>query len=241
VATQQISAEEFFLTLDSRAMPRYTVLEAATYLGAPPSTIRSWFYGMTYGKANPKWFAPFLTPASDDLLSFYDVASAHVLMAFKKQGVKSENLRYVVNSLRVLPKFDQRYPLLGRRFYQFGRTVVTKELGKRLEHSRRGPQYDIRKVVDQFLKRIDFDRDKMPLRIRPIHSIKERGRGFIVIDPNVASGRPVVRGTGIIAEIIAKRKKSGESITRLAEDYRISPRAVKEAITYYPTAKNAAA
>lgn len=239
MATQQISVEDFLLNLDSRAMPRYTVLEAANYLDAAPSTIRSWFLGMTFGKANPKWFAPFLTPASAELLSFYDVASAHVLMAFKKNGIKSEDLRYIVGSLRVDPKFDRRYPLLGRRFWRFGRTVVTKQAGKRLEHSRKGPQFDIRKVVDQFLMRIDVDKNKMPLRIRPIHSISERGRGFIVIDPKVAAGRPVVRGTGIVAEIIAKRKKCGESVARLAQDYRISQRAVEEAIKYYPDKKAA--
>src|SRR5438477_10606417 len=93
VATHQISAEEFFLSIDPRAMPRYTVNEAAVYLGAPVSTIRSWFYGMSYGKIKRRWFAPFLTPASDDLLSFYDVASAHVLLAMKKNAIKSEDLR----------------------------------------------------------------------------------------------------------------------------------------------------
>lgn len=241
MATHQITAEEFFLNIDPRAMPRYSINEAAVYLGAAPSTIRSWFYGMTHGTEKRKWFAPFLTPGSDDLLSFYDVASAHVLLALKKNGIPSEDLRHVVNSLRLDHRFDQRYPLLGRTFWRFGKTVITKHFGKRLEHSRRGPQYGIREVLDKFLLRIDLDREKMPVRIRPLHTIRERGQGFIVIDPNIAAGRPVVRGTGIVAEIIAKRNKSGESVRRLAKDYRISPRAIREAIKYYPaTAKKAA-
>src|SRR5438552_17387091 len=167
MATYQISAEDFFLSLDPRVMPRYGVNEAACYLGAPASTIRAWFFGMPYGrKNNRRWFAPVLTPASDDLLSFYDIASAHVLLAMKSQGVKSEDLRHVVNSLRIDPRFDERYPLLGRTFWLFGRRVVTKELGKRLVHSRYGTQYGIRQVLDKFLSRLDLDRDKMPLRIR---------------------------------------------------------------------------
>jgi uncharacterized protein (DUF433 family) len=95
-------------------------------------------------------------------------------------------------------------------------------------------------VLDKFLSRLDLDRDKMPLRIRPLRTVRERGKGFIVIDPQIAAGRPVVRGTGIIAEIIAKRKKSGESVARLAKDYRISQRAIEEAIKYYPTSAKAA-
>jgi hypothetical protein len=51
MATHQISAaEDFILSLDPRAMPRYGVYEAACYLGAPASTIRAWFFGMPYGK-----------------------------------------------------------------------------------------------------------------------------------------------------------------------------------------------
>lgn len=53
------------------------------------------------------------------------------------------------------------------------------------------------------------------------------------IDPDFVSGRPVIKGTEIAAEIIAKRKGSGESEARLAKDYRISRRAVKEAVRYF--------
>jgi uncharacterized protein (DUF433 family) len=243
VATQQISAENFILNLDPRAMPRYTTGEAACYLGIPKSTAIAWFYGMPYTvRGVRKWYAPLLTPASDDLLSFYDLASAHVLLALKKKNVKPEDLRVIVNEVRVDSRFDPRYPLLGRNFFLFGKkkvTAVIKNRGKRITLSRRGAQFGIKEVMDKFLSRLDLDKDKMPIRLRPLRSISERGRGFIVIDPTVATGRPVVRGTGIVAEIIAKRNKSGESIASLAMDYRISPRAVKEAIKYYPTEKAA--
>lgn len=243
MATDRISAEDFILDLDPRAMPRYTTSEAACYLGIPLSTVIAWFYGMPYGSgARRGWYAPILVPASDDLLSFYDIASAHVLLAMKKNGVQKEDLREIVKQLRLDPRFNSRYPLLGRNFFLFGTkkvTVVIKKLGKRIALSRRGAQFGIREVMDKFLSRLDLDKQKMPIRLRPLRSVSERGRGFIVIDPKVATGRPVVRGTGIVAEIIAKRKKSGESIASLAKDYRISQRAVEEAIKYYPTAKAA--
>jgi uncharacterized protein (DUF433 family) len=241
MATQIMNAEDFLLSLDPRAMPRYAVAEAACYLGAPVSTIRAWFFGMPYGReSNRRWFAPFLIPASDDLLSFYDISSAHVLLAMKKQHVPPEDLRGIVEALRLDSRFDSRYPLLGRNFWMFGRKVVLKEIGKRLSLSRGGVQFGIKEVMDKFLSRLDLDKEKMPLRLRPLRTIKERGRGFIVIDPKIAAGRPVVRGTGIVAEIIAKRRNSGESVARLATDYRITRRAVEEAIKYYPAQKQAA-
>jgi uncharacterized protein (DUF433 family) len=198
---------------------------------------------MPYGSgANRGWFAPILVPASDDLLSFYDIASAHVLLSMKKNGVRKEDLRTIVNELRLDSRFDSRYPLLGKNFFLFGKkkvTVVIKRLGKRIVLSRRGAQFGIRQVMDKFLSRLDLDEKKMPVRLRPLRSISERGRGFIVIDPKIATGRPVIRGTGIVAEVIAKRNKSGESVASLAKDYRINARAIEEAIKYYPTAKAA--
>lgn len=240
VATHQISASDFFRNIDARAMPRYTFGEASRYLGIPESTLRAWFVGMPYGKLpDQKWFSPFLVPASPDLLSFYDISSAHVLLAMKKKGVSQDDLRWIVEALRYDRRLDPRYPLLGRNFYLFGRRVVMKELGKRLTLSRRGIQLGMRQVIDRFLSRLELDKDKMPVRLSPLRTLRERGKGYIVIDPNLASGRPVVKGTGIAAEVIFRRKKSGESETRLAKDYRISRRAVKEAIKYFPERKAA--
>ncbi|HTR24432.1 MAG TPA: DUF433 domain-containing protein [Terriglobales bacterium] len=241
MATNQTSAaEEYFRNLDVRAMPRYTFGEASRYLGIPESTLRAWFVGMSYGKLpDQKWFTPFLVPSSPDLLCFYDISSAHVLLAMKKKGVSQEDLRWIVQVLRDDPRFDPRYPLLGRSFWLFGKKIVVKEIGKRLTLSRRGVQLGLRQVIDRFLSRLETDENKMPVRLSPLRTLRERGKGYIVIDPNLAGGRPVVKGTGIAAEIIFKRKKSGESEARLAKDYRISPRAVKEAIKYFPTRKAA--
>lgn len=233
-------AESFFRTVDARAMPRYTYGEASRYLGIPESTLRAWFVGMSYGRLpDQKWFTPFLVPASPDLLSFYDISSAHILLAMKKKGVSQEDLRWIVEVLRSDRRLDSRYPLLGRNFWLFGKKIVVKELGKRLTLSRRGVQLGLRQVMDRFLSRLELDQDKMPLRLSPLRTLRERGKGYIVIDPNLAGGRPVVKGTGIAAEVIFKRRKSGESETRLAKDYRISRRAVEEAIKYFPTRKAA--
>lgn len=234
----QITAEQFLSNLDVRSMPRYTFGEAGRYLGLAESTVRAWFVGTTYGtQPNLRTFSPILEPAGPDLLSFYDIASAHVLLAMKAKGVSQDDLRAIVKGLnREYP--ESPYPLLGRNFFLFGRDVVVKKLGTRLNLSR-NRQLGIKVVMDKFLARIELDANLMPVRFSPLRSQRERGKGYIVIDPDLAAGRPVVRGTGIPAEIIAKRKKSGESVTLLARDYRISRRAVEEAIKYFPTKKAA--
>lgn len=72
----------------------------------------------------------------------------------------------------------------------------------------------------------------MPIRFSPLRDRSARGKGLIVIDPQFSAGRPIVRGTGIAAEV-AKRKTSGESIASLAKDCRMSRRAIEEAISYF--------
>ncbi len=228
-----ISAAEFIRSIDSRDMPRYTMGEAAAYLGLPESTLRAWFVGTTYGTSpHIHRFHPVLTPASRDLLSFFDVASAHILMAFKQRHVAPGDLRAIVASLRTEFPND-RYPLLGKNFYMFGKSVILKTLGERLSLNK-GRQLGMRRIMDKFLSRVEVDLQDMPIRFSPLRNERERGKGFIVIDPQFSSGRPVIRGTGIAAEIIAKRKKSGESVASLAKDYRVSRRAIQEAVNYFP-------
>ena len=124
---QRNAAAVFIRDLDSRAMPpRYPFGEAAGYLGLAESTIRSWFVGMPYGKApNVKHFAPVLAPAAKDLLSFYDIASAHVLMALKAKGLRPADMRDVIQGLKEEYP-NSPYPLLGREFFMFGQDVVLR-------------------------------------------------------------------------------------------------------------------
>jgi uncharacterized protein (DUF433 family) len=155
----------------------------------------------------------------------------------KAKGVSQDDLRAIVEGLgREYP--GDPYPLLGRNFFLFGRDVVVKKLGTRLNLSR-NRQLGIKAVMDKFLSRIEVDANLMPVRFSPLRHQRDRGNGYIIIDPDLAAGRPVVRGTGVPAEVIAKRKKSGESVGSLARDYHISRRAVEEAIKYFPTRKAA--
>lgn len=225
------AAETFLLSYDAREMPRYTVGQVAAYLHVPETTIRAWFYGTTYGrKPNVRRFRPILSPAGKDLLSFFDAASAHVLVALKKQHVPTEDIRAIVQELEK-HVVGTRYPLLGRNFYLFGKAVIVKEAGKRLNLTR-GRQLGFRHIIDKFLRRLELDENKMPVRFSPITNAKTRTRTFIIIDPNLSGGRPVVKGTGIAAEVIAERRKSGESVARLSRDYRLSRRAIEEAVKY---------
>ena len=62
---------------------------------------------------------------------------------------------------------------------------------------------------------------------------------LIVITPNVASGRPIISGTGIRVEAIWNRFEAGDTVEELVEDYGIEPRVIKKAISYLTDVKAA--
>lgn len=83
------------------------------------------------------------------------------------------------------------------------------------------------------LDRIEYDEDGRPGRLYPFT------RGFgredprsVVIDPAVKFGRPVISGTGVRTSSVAKFVKAGDPISGLAEDYRVRPEHIEEALRY---------
>lgn len=232
MAAKAEAVARFWRQFDARRVAQYPFPEAARYLLMPESTLRAWFVGTTYGRSpNLKRFRPFLIPESKELLSFYDVASAHVLLAFRRQLATSEEIRSIVDSLKKEYP-DERYPLLGRDFHAFKRHIVLKQADKILDLTKHR-QFGLLAVMEAFLSRIERDDRRMPLRFSPMldDSITKR-KGVIVIDPNVSSGRPTIRNTGIMAETVYKRFKAGETARSVARDLHLKLSQVDEAIKY---------
>lgn len=89
------------------------------------------------------------------------------------------------------------------------------------------------------MRRVERDAGGVAVRLfpftrkRPLASISkarlEEPR-FIVIDPRVSFGRPVLAGTGVPTGGIAERYKAGESVDDLAHDYARDRLEIEEAI-----------
>jgi uncharacterized protein (DUF433 family) len=95
--------------------------------------------------------------------------------------------------------------------------------------------------MDRFLSRLELDEKDMPVRFSPLRSLNARGKGLIMIDPNVSCGRPVIKRKGIMASIVWDRYQLGESARTIAKDLRLKPSEVKEAINYSKPPDKAAA
>jgi len=229
---------------DRRALPVYSIEEAAGYLRIPINTLRSWTLGRP--KANRRgYYEPVLQFIDQDLrrLSFYDLVEAHILRAAVDQNVPLQQLKRGLAYLRERHR-DSPRPLLTYDFVTDGKYLLVEGMlgaknknrdvllnasahgqleisGLLVEHLR------LIKGFENYAKLIGRDRSKLPDTLFP-----KDGHKIISITSGVFSGRPVIEGTRIPTSIVAQRFLAGEQPAALAKDYRISKAKIEAAIKY---------
>lgn len=220
------------LSVDRRDLPVYGVSEAARYLGVPESTMKSWVFGRAYVTVSgeSRTFRPLIEPADPNgqrELSFFNIVEAHVLLATRKvHGISLENIRNAIDYVREQFPANAIHPLITQEFHTDGKDLFIKSIEETVNASRKG-QLAFRELVNAHLELIDRDVYGMPVKLYP-----KRGNRAVVINPSLSSGRPVVRGTGVLASIIAQRVESGERTSEIAQNYGVPESDIVAAIEY---------
>src|SRR5450432_1584486 len=103
--------------IDSREQPLYTMTEAAYYLGIHPRTLATWVFGRSYKtKSGLRPWSRVITAADPDLklLSFYNLAEAHVLAATRyEHQVPFWAVREAIDALIAKYPENANHPLLA--------------------------------------------------------------------------------------------------------------------------------
>jgi uncharacterized protein (DUF433 family) len=223
---------------DVREYPSYSIDEVADYIGVPKRTLRSWVSGYTYRTAHGKQKAPPIIRPADEkrlLLSFFNLVEAQVLAATRERDIGVSKVRRAIEYLR--DKEGEDRPLLNCIFETAGQNIFVQQLtGTKLRHplnvSRHG-QYGFGRILKKYLSRIERDAKGLPTLIYPMKAGHVTQKKVITIHPFVSSGKPSLRKSGIMAEVIWRRKREGEKIATLARDFRLKPSEIKAAITYF--------
>jgi len=206
-----------------RAQPAYPFHEAARYLLMSDSTLRSWFTGQ-------KGFAPVIALSDPKVhaLSFDNLVEAHVLAAIRrKHGLALQRVRKALNYTKSRLGVDR--PLIHQQFETNGIDLFVEQLGETVNASQ-GGQLAMR--LRARLERIDRDDHGMPIKLFPFTRSSEAANDarLIVIDPEIAYGRPTISGRGVPTDVIADRYLAGEPIETLAQDYGAASSAIEEAL-----------
>jgi uncharacterized protein (DUF433 family) len=205
-------------------LPAYGLSEAALYLRVPIKTLEYWVFGRD--KIRPMVKAAGTHPRS---LSFMNLLECHMLAAMRKiYDLRLPKIRQAVGHLTKNSSFP--HPLVEQPLYTDGVDILIKELDSILNISR-GGQFAIPEIICVHLQRIEYEKGKF--KFYPF--VRERSAEepkYIVINPSIAFGKPVIAGTGISTAVIASRFNARESVPDLAQEYGLEEKQIEEAIRW---------
>ncbi|NLX51085.1 MAG: DUF433 domain-containing protein [Deltaproteobacteria bacterium] len=203
---------------DIRYNPLYSLTEVSRYARIQPATLRLW----------TKKNSIVMLPINEGLapLSFINLIESHVLVALRRtHQVPMQRIRRAVDWLQ--EQYNTKHPLAELDLETDGHDVFIRELGLPINASKHG-QSAFAEILARYLKRIDRDKNNIPIRFYPFPY--DASPKTIVMDPSVAYGRPVIKGTRISTLMVFDRYSGGESLNDIADDYELTIPYVEEAL-----------
>lgn len=208
-------------------LPTYTIPEAAAFLAMTTRRLQDWYSGEH----------PILRASGNigsiPLLSFRDLEEAYKVYLLRSKHAKSlQYLRRAFSDAR--SKAGSEHPLLTNEIDVMERlALIIPGRGRR---KRRAVTLGDPNVPDYFPEvvkawgiRISKTRNEiLPWR----YAADDDASTPVSLNPEVMSGRLVLRGTRIPVNILWGRTKTGEKVEDIAEDYRIEERQVRQALAH---------
>lgn len=207
-------------------LPLYGLSEAALYLRVPVKTLEYWAFGR--GRVSPMITAASRHPRA---LSFMNLLDCHMLASMRSiYDLRLPKIRRAVAHLNKTSRFN--HPLIEEPLYTNRVDVLISEIDKFVNISR-GGQLAIPEIVEAHLERVEYDKNGQIFKFYPF--VRQRSVAepkYILINPALGFGKPVIAGTGISTAVIASRFNARESIPDLAKEYGLEEKQVEEAIRW---------
>ncbi len=237
---------------DPREVPLYSISDVAQYVKVAENTLRSWVNKREHTvRGRIRYNKPLINlPSSkSERLSFLNLAEAFTISFLTRvERISFARIRVAIETMERI--FDNSpHPLLDRDFWTDTVDLYTQEYGGLINLSNWG-QFEFDKFIQIHLHRIERQTlDMSPVKVYPFarnlqlnlfkdkteietKKIIDKSPKDIEVDPLIAWGRPTITGTGVSVEVIASRRRAGETIRFIAKDYGIKEKQVREAIGY---------
>ena len=202
-------------------LPAYQVKDAARYATVTTQTVRNWQHD-----GNPAG-AAIASRKPRASLSYLQLQELAIVSAMRAQGIELQKIRLARNYLS--SRFGLEFPFSDRRVSADGQDILMDfgdELGGALNLlvANKGGQYVWREIIGNRFKEFEYERN---LAVRWHVG---GARSGVVIDPRISYGAPSVRGVPTWA--LRGRFASGETISDIAKDFRITSAEVKKALKF---------
>lgn len=221
---------------DLRAVPTFTIPEAANQLAINARTMFSWYEGEE----------PILKASGQmgaiHLLSYKDIEEAYrVYLLRERFGFSLQFLRRSMRNARTM--FQSQHPLHRADAVKECLKDLVYDKPARGNHPRtvtslgqKPGQQVVKEVVDMFGERIVAGQFIFPWRFA---STDHESRP-VSMNPNIMSGRLVVRDTRIPVSVLLGGKRSGQTTDEIAHDYGLDRELVEKALIHIGLRQKAA-
>lgn len=206
-------------------LPAYQVAEAARYAGISASTVTAWHNSAKASRA-------LLNARSHRAaLSYLQLIEVAVVAALREQKVPLKRIReareYMANILKAdYPFARYSFKTDGRRLWMDYSQVIGRKKGKgKLLSLNENGQLAWDAIIGGRLRDFEYDGTGIVIKWN-VAGPDSR----VFIDPRVSFGAPVVEG--IPTWILAGRRKAGERVTEIAEDFGIETESVLSALQF---------
>ncbi len=187
-------------------MPLYDISEAARFVGVSSAALNEWIRPPAAGAADEAPAMPLLemVEPTSTRLSFANLVEAHILEATRKHNVPSSRVQIAIKAVR---KYEPGtpHPLLTRTFRSLA------------------------EGLDPYLERIDWDANNDPYQLFPMRRNRNK---YVALNIALSAGHPVVAGTGVRVQHLSDLRRSGMSVSVVADRYGLDAHRVAGAIAF---------
>lgn len=217
--------------------PAYRAAEAAHMLALPVGTLKAWGFGQDHHleSGRRKQFRPLIDAADSKhkLLSFNNLCELHTLAAIRRHY--RITMPAVRSALTYLQKqMSSHRPLLAAEFLTNGASLFIQHAGTVIDVSHEG-QASLSADLERDLRRVERDARGIAVKLFPVTratpGVADQPH-FVVIDPKLAFGRPILANAGVTTSVIQDRFLAGDSPHEMAEDYCVDEADIWEALRF---------
>jgi uncharacterized protein (DUF433 family) len=208
--------------------PRYSFAEADRIARVTRGTSSRWLKGYEYWySVEERRMSPPVTPGQDskDAVSFVDLMEVAAIGRLREKGFSLRRIRQI-NEYCMLALRSER-PLVTETFRVKGQDIfIHASQGVLLNVGYEAGMQAWEEVLDPFLETVEYE-NELVRRWWPLG--REVG---VLVDPDYGFGLPVIAGTGVRTEIIAERKRAGDSTEEITYDFGITPNQIEDALRW---------
>lgn len=198
------------------------------YLTKDVADILNLSYYKVYNLMKGFWHTYTFGEDKNRAVNFYALIEFYIYFQCRENGMSAQKLKKCHAQLS--KDLKTRYPFAHYEISTDFKNIWAKE-SENLMKADGKLQYDLLPLLNKFLHRVSYGKDKIANKYYPLERTKN-----VVVDPKHQFGHPIIEGTGIKTKTIYCLFLAGESNKKISNLYNIPIVKVRDAIRLHTTA-----